>query len=561
MKKSHIFLLVLMLASAFQAAAQVTEPYQNTQVTLSSEKTVISGKVYYIHTVLPKQTIYSICKTYGVTYEELLAANSSLADGLKADTVIFIPCKQEQVQEEEEQVVESASADNWLEHRVKWYEQFDIRIIARKYGVSAEDIKAANGLGDSNAVKSGLVLKIPVSDVMLEEETIPQDAIEEIPENDEEVVNKVADDDGIGDWDLFNRPFSGKVNMGILLPFAANTSKPSSNYLDFYSGVLLAVEEFKREGIDIELNVADVASGLSEAMLQKNFAESNFVIGPVSPADIRTVIPFFEENDIPLVSPLDQKAASLTKGNSHLIQVPVSQWMVSSALAKSISAHEPVLVVYENGVDTAYRNSIVNELRANDIPYSTLSYNILNGRGAEGAYMSKMSKTKKNHVIIASEQEAFASDAVRNLKIVAGTGEYEFDTYCSHKLRNFGTIEADALHEVNAHMLIAYAVDYSKADVKQFVRRYRALFKAEPTAFSFQGYDIAYCFISAYKRYGRNFPRKISGHTFELLQSDMRFFRDNKEDGLRNEAVRHILYSPGYNVEYRSSQSNSSWFR
>ncbi|MBP5301621.1 MAG: hypothetical protein J6Y88_00040, partial [Bacteroidales bacterium] len=40
----------------------------------------------------------------------------------------------------------------------------------------------------------------------------------------------------------FNEPFSGKARIALLLPFNSKSSSPSSNYLDFYSGVLLALE-------------------------------------------------------------------------------------------------------------------------------------------------------------------------------------------------------------------------------------------------------------------------------------------------------------------------------
>lgn len=97
MKRYLILLLaVLLLASPTPARAQ---EYTAPPVEISKEKVRLDGKIYYSHVVQEKQTLYSICKAYGVTLEDVFRSNPSLnleKEGLKKDQIILIPIPEEE---------------------------------------------------------------------------------------------------------------------------------------------------------------------------------------------------------------------------------------------------------------------------------------------------------------------------------------------------------------------------------------------------------------------------------------------------------------------------------
>ena len=75
-----------------------SQAYTQTPITISKDKVRGGdGKIYYSHTVLERQTLYSIAKTYGVSIDEICAANPGMKlkeEGTKKGTVIFIPVKE-----------------------------------------------------------------------------------------------------------------------------------------------------------------------------------------------------------------------------------------------------------------------------------------------------------------------------------------------------------------------------------------------------------------------------------------------------------------------------------
>ena len=71
MKTLKILFVTFALALTASAHAQ---DYVSTPVTLSTEKVRMSGKLYYSHVVLERQTLFSIAKAYGVSIEDIYAA-------------------------------------------------------------------------------------------------------------------------------------------------------------------------------------------------------------------------------------------------------------------------------------------------------------------------------------------------------------------------------------------------------------------------------------------------------------------------------------------------------
>ena len=159
-----------------------------------------------------------------------------------------------------------------------------------------------------------------------------------------------------------------------------------------------------------------------------------------------------------------------------------------------------------------------------------------------------MSTGACNRVLIASESEAFVNDVVRNLN-VAVHEQYDIALYGPSKFKSFETIDIDNLHNVRLHLSLSYYIDYDREEVKSFIMKYRALYKTEPSAFAFQGYDLMQYFTEACSRYGGKWRDRMDGKKVELLQSDICFERLPGRSGLTNTALRRVIYGPDCSVE------------
>lgn len=591
---------MLLFAFTFFPDTSHAQAYQATPVTVSTEKVRIGGKLYYSHKVLEKQTLYSISKAYGATIEDIIKTNPSIGEKgehLRAGTVLLIPAEPSEAQDRKtssktaDTVKTAAQAPpgrpeksnndtgdddkdegrfDWADysiHTVKWYE--NLQSIARKYGMSEELLVEFNGL-ESTVLRKRQKIKIP------DAEFIPrlQAIIESGKKNDRPADEALDESPAVTAADTVAAalPVDGlyvvpdpdaPVRIALVLPLDCifEGSGGNTNYMDFYSGALVAAKNMSEKGVSIELNVIDTQeyNSVSEIAESGRLDGSDYVIGPAHAKQIQEILPLCESKGIDIVSPLDPKAAEYLENETGLIQVPLSADNQYEDIAAWIQEEGDfpctVLVLAEVGGEStvAEMEKATRALQGKNIDYKVFSYNILQGRGVEQSIGRYFDSLKTNRVIIASENEAFVNDAVRNLNTLRTINKYDIHAYGTARLRGFETIEPEHFHNINMHLSMAYYVDYGDPETMEFLREYRALFNAEPTPFAFQGYDIFTFFTAAAAIQKQNVTTMLEDiPTARLLQSDMKFRRGTdgygRIGGYENTAARRIVYGDNYNI-------------
>ncbi len=562
----YLLTIITGLTVLFACVSLSAQEYENTPVTVSKDKVRINGQVYYSHITLEKQTLYSICKAYNVSVEDIYKHNPSVKEnGLKKNSILIIPIVEipketavpgdslavrDSVEMPKEKPLKKLFGKNEpaldnsgkKTHTVKWFE--DINSIAAKYEISVAAIMKANNLS-TKKLTSRMKLIIPEPGEYPDEEIA--DTME-VPVDSTEVndtTNKVKD----FFEDLFFMP-KKEVKLSLVLPFAANGNSGSKQNMDFYSGVLLASYDLaETNDIHTELNVYDIADGKMPS--NEDISMSDIVIGPISSSNINELFSLAPDMNA-LISPLDPKADSLAFKYETMVHVPTPHEVqyndLVSWIKEDMEIGDRVLFITEKG---ARQNDAVEAMSAaidsSGIEYKTLSYSILEGRNVSDNLAYLMTETAVNRVYIASESEAFVNDVVRNLNLMIHK-KYNIVLYAASKIRGFGTIEAENFHNTKMHVSTGYYIDYNDSEVKAFLLKYRALFGTEPSQFAFQGYDTAKYFIELCSKYGNNWMKKLDKSKVSMLQSIFDFTQI-ENGGYVNNGVRRIVYGEDWIVE------------
>lgn len=545
-------LLTLIAAIAVLGSVQVlAQEYVPTPVTVSKEKVKLNGKVYLSHVVMERQTIYSISKAYGVTEEDLYEANPSLREtGLQKNAILLVPYRETPAAVEPASSAGSSTpaAQDYTEHIVRWYE--DINDIARRYNVTVKDIMDANQL-QSKKLSTRQVLRIPV----LKKEETPATAeqpavtVEEV-KPDTLAVPAVTPDPApevVSDSTLLSMRTHESAGFSLILPLRAAAGGSEMN-MDFYSGVLMAMKDLEEEGVKVRMNVYDLNAGIPPV---EELVKEDFVLGPVASRDLEAILQRVDGR-VPVISPLDQKAAALAVNYRNFIQAPsatdhqyedLAQWV-----KEDLRPTDKVILVTEKGADNVTASvAIRSALARREMSYDILNYAIVEGRSIPATLAEMMAgKDSLTRVIVASESEAFTGDVVRNLSIMQGKG-YDMVMYAPSKVRTFETIEGTAYHDAALHISTAYHVDYSDPLVERFVHAYRALFRTEPSQFAFQGYDTARYFVVRCIRYGKGWTNKLGTERSSGLHTDFLFMQDENGNS-HNRAVRRIVFNKDYST-------------
>lgn len=674
LKKINVSIVTLLLSviSFSLSSAQVN-------VSISKERVRVNGKLMYAHQVLKGQTIYSICKAYNVTSEQLQQANPTLSSGLKEGMLLVIPMegdstkdkeetkkgkekkkkesaaeilaqraqegageifkegekdveknakeislsgifgksndkekvdkkaererikeerkvekeKREQEQEREkanvkesviEKEVENKTDDTYITHKVKWYE--DIDEIATEYKINKEVIKFYNGL-KSNSLDQVSELKIPTdktlerakseyvksiySDNKAEEDKTSKtqnseggdirEGIEKYMENDKK-DNSTSDNKSKNKKNVIEDDSEKRIS--IILPLKSPNGKLNSTYMDFYSGALLAAKDLKEESVDLQIDIIDqnMFATTQELIDKNNLENSDLIIGPIKSSVADQYIDFINTHQIPMISPLDPSSDSLVNKSNFFIQTALSTKEQDRLLVKWIEksieekvSPKVIVVVQDGGKDLEYANTIMNNLDRQSIKYEKINFAITQATAITSTFRNKISPDQDNIVIVASTNEGFVAEVLRNLSLTQAS-EDNTTIFGTSKWRNFETLDLNLLYRYNLHILMPYCLDLSKEDVQKFVLEYRAMFNSEPNGNSFSGYDITKFFAVNVRKNLKYLLQDIDNQeeTIEdilqgsALQQSYKFLRANQEEvcGFKNSSSMGLIYHPNF---------------
>ena len=542
---------------------------------LKSIEQEVPEQEYIEHKVKLFETLTSISKKYGVTVKEIMKLNGLEDTTIWLNQILRIQIKKQLeepeeseiqevveeevvvVEEEEEEPLKSIEEEvpeqEYIEHKVKLFET--LNSISRKYDVTVQEIMKLNGL-EGGTIWFNQILRIPIKKELdvPEEEFDEEEIIEEVKEvisegfilenmTEKEALAEIERLKGITHFDRTN-----PIRIALILPFETHSPTPSTNYLDFYSGALMAVEKGKEEGMHIVLNTIDITaySWLGEILQDRMLRESDLMVGHIDAKQINAFTDYCATNKIPFVSPLDQQTDSLMLHNPYFFQMPVTTATQTANLVGRINVglnSKLTLFSDASGSEEPYRRSILAAINSAGLPYNEIRYHIVSGRTIIDSLLTIMSPDVEHNIVVASEQEAFASDVIRNMGVLKFHG-YNIKVYCSNKIRNFETIEGALLHQVNTHISTNYFVDYKEEATKDFILAYRALFNTEPTPFAFHGYDTFLYFIRVINALGKDFPHLIHYFPMHMLQNDIHFRRTGTEGGFVNIESRDVEYTP-----------------
>lgn len=578
-----ITLAAVILTAPVQAVAQAYVP---TPVTISTNKVKVDGKLCYSHIVLERQTIYSICKAYNVTAEDLYKFNPSLeAEGLKKNGIIIIPSQEalaedkgqgkekeatkekkeqgkekETITEEQKEVNKeeknSKGEGKRQKHTVKWYET--IEDIAEKYGVTVEAIMKENGMTEA-VVKTRQKIFIP--DIDSSKPTTEKES----PKTEVETLAPVVTVTEIKDTTIIQADTTvitdtlpietvikpeDHIEIALILPLAATGTSSKRNYMDFYSGVLFGLHRCSNNGMPTNIRVFDNDGG--EIPDSAFFAGCDVIIGPVYQDKVKNVLDEVSDS-IMVVSPLDHRAIVSVKGNENFIQAPAHRTKQFEDLAEWIKSNkgekDKVIYISEtNTRDTLAVKEMKAVLEKSGLEYDEFSYTILQGRRIYGSLRDLMTKEGRNHFIIESESEAWVNDLVRNLNIHRHRNKITL--YSPSKIRSFDSIDAESLYNISLHVSMSYNIDYDDPKVKDYLLKYRAIFHTEPSLFAYQGYDLITYFCQLISTYGNDWKKHLTDTTMHGLQATFQFEK-TEDGGYINNGIRRVEYYPGGKSEIK----------
>lgn len=394
----------------------------------SGQIVYIDGIKYTVYTAVKGDTLYSLSKSYGVSVDDIIAANPVLSEGLKLGQTIKIPFKTETSKK-----AQKRSKRQFITHTVKKGET--LYSLSRLYEISVNAITEDNDNIDPTHLKVGQKIYIRRSQVGLTDEKTTQKQIVEtsqamnsvafggysyhVVHKGEDAANiatrfhttvekllalngfqaesniregliikvpkvEVAEDNVVSDTQTeveeshaieettFNNLQPGsRANVALMLPMG-NNGVPVQNYIDFYQGFLLATNHIRANGIESEINLFNTAHNLDKVYQIIDSGEldsANLIVGPVYEDVLIPVVRYAERRNIPIVSPL----ANLTHSQANnLFQMSPRQNTKYDKVRHIFDGSRRVVFITSDTTDREFEKEVKQML--GETPYITHHY-------------------------------------------------------------------------------------------------------------------------------------------------------------------------------------------
>ncbi|HKL38732.1 MAG TPA: LysM peptidoglycan-binding domain-containing protein [Bacteroidales bacterium] len=548
---------------------------------------------YIEHQVQKGQTLYSLSRQYSVSQETIRRHNPILYEQeLKANQVVKIPREQaEQTELAEEQETGKESKD-YIYHQVEKKET--LYSLSKQYDVEISQIIEANEQLRKGELEYGTTIKIPKAGEPKEDKipSLARDKEEPVRDTVPSYYRMVREYlPSCDSSDYYKRR---TLQVGLFLPFYLEKNQEkfyidssevddegekiykkikrnqpyiyprSENFVEFYEGVLMALDSLSEEGISVNLRVFDTAADsmkLKQTLRQNTLRNLDLIIGPAFPQNFSVLSRYARKNRIHIISPFSRSRRRVNK-NPYLIQIYPTKSAQLDQFASHISNYSDKNMILVHTGDSLYypeirefKNKIFTYI-SHDTTFADVRFKEVAFRDSLFYLEQAMNKGEENVIVVPSEDEAFVTDVVTNLNTLSKKG-YDMRVFGYSNWQDFVNIEIEYFYNINLCLFTSFHVDYSRSPVKNVIRKYRNTFYAEPSRYVFHGFDIGYYFLSALYRYGREFKDCLYHYDVPLSHSDYRFYRRTPRSGLENVSLYLLKYKEDLTID-RVSLTRSS---
>lgn len=457
-------------------------------------KSVAVHSKFKKHKVKKGETVYALSKKYGVSKQDLIAANKGIKSILKEGQIVNIPPKKEARYDQQ-----------YYYHIVKRGET--LSSIARNYNMTLRKLRKVNKDSKPETLKPNDEIKIPISKASTE---VAMLRIRKKNAEKNTTTNEVANseekpDETILDKDIpLATELKNSYNLLLLLPLK-DSWEGMKNY---YKGMLVAVEQNKAyPNFNVNLQVHDTQKSIykTKVALSNYGQHADFILGPYTHKLFSVALPYANDKTT-VVSLLSKNDAVFKKKN--VLQISTTEKTVNKKIASYvIENYSKENIICSNAVgfvkyrllDTLDNAGKVKKLADKlNVIQDQISYDFKTDYSKEFEVL--LDKEKKNIIIVSENDRKIVGQVLSALDIFR---DYKIEVIGYYKWKFFTTLEPDLFYRLNVTFFTPFY--YAIEDESSFIRAYAREFESYPDEFSFMGYKTMKKLLDGMRTGGTHF--------------------------------------------------------
>lgn len=527
----------------------------------------ISFAQHIKHEVKAGETLYSLGKKYNVSVDAIKQANNLQSETIRAGQVIQIPGSGKAAPAaapaaapsktvantvpatkvvvptaqpvRQEQVSAPTPAHKPIPKCKLTYiteKKTTITDVCAKFGVTRSALLACNPDLKKEKIKKRVDICIPYTEAEIAE--IRRQEAEEARRQAEEAERR-----RLAELEKLKLP---NINIALVLPFELAQQKKSQEaikMIDFYEGLLLAVDDLTSNGAKISIDVYDESEkSIGDIINELRQKDVHLIIGAKDQENIQALRNYSKGKGITLAVPFSSRE-DITLGYPTLFQVnSKASALYDKVYQKFIEENKGSQVIFVNNTltdDVRYINGFRDALSKAGIRHQSISADQL------GGLPSIMAKDC-NSVLIPT------SKSVESFKAVTA-GLDTLDTQLVSRVRLFGypewqtfsTENTNKIRKYHGSFYTTFYANLTSAEVHKFADRFKKKFKRDQynsrPLYGLLGYDVTHFFVGGLHQFGLAFQQNQEKVKIQALQNPMQFERNmTSVNGFVNKNIKII---------------------
>jgi LysM repeat protein len=462
-------------------------------VTNAAKPSVTPKKVttYMEYQVKPKETFYSLGRTFHITQEELTELNPALSEGVKEGMVLKVPSgylaptpiivQAQPIEKAAEKPIDNASGGG-----IKILD----KVKSETVSADPEVVELTKKRGQTERKK--LVLLLPFNLAKMQNDTASS-------------ANRIKNDKFL--------------NMT----------------LDFYSGAMMAIDSAKTLKLPIDVSIYDsgetkTASNVTGLIAQNKLQDANAVIGPFYQNNAESTANSLRLYNVPVISPLSKDSANPI---DNLYQSIPTNDVVRNAVFDYMRAKNGNIVA----VVDKKKESVTNYIKQNQkgVVFAALTET---GGLDVASLKSLLLPNRMNYVVMETGNTAMVKSTIKALLDAQKSCQVQLVI-----LEPNSTLDTD---EISFENLIKLKLMYpsvtresDEAGVLIFEKQYRQKNKVNPNTYATRGFDVTFDTMMRLVQ-GKTYQETADLMTTEQVDNKFQYYK--KEDGGHANKGVYILY-------------------
>lgn len=425
------------------------------------------------HLVSKGETLYGLSKQYGVTVEEILLINPSLAEGLKAGSEVKIPVSG---------------------------------------GEDKPDVNQ-NEMGEDIKVEE----EVDLSDVKRVTKDYGADYVANF-QNEEDCLKKTIKKD--------------KYRIALLLPFGFQPqmdNKQARVAFQFFAGARLAQKIYPSLKATMEWQVfntgdTDDTSTVSKLISSGKLNDFDMIVGPLYAKSAAKVAQFALEIKKPILLPTVRGREIIT-GNPYVIKTSPSPEYFRKGLAEyMVNSFDNIILMNTPGSkDSLSMIELHKDIKSLISKHPGKKVHLIES-GKSGA-MELVIPQVENLIYFPRKNELAVGNFLTGMRKLKKTDK--ITVMGDESWLTFRNFDPEYYNTVKLQIPLIYFMSSEIVGVEEFVKEFRNTFKTDPEGYAFKGYD-AVCYVTdILEKYGSGVPDCISFETFKYTLSPFKMERIN----------------------------------